>query len=107
MGKELDDVNTHARPLLSPLSPLSLFIFCATQSSLSAGGSDVSLTAGSRVMNVCVVWQDELTAAMSAMDSDGSGEVEYNEFLEWWVRQDPEAQRQLRLLTSLGDFDKL
>ena len=59
-------------------------------------------------LNVCVdCAQDELTAAMGAMDSDGSGEVEYNEFLEWWVRQDPEAQRQLRLLTSLGDFDKL
>ncbi len=39
---------------------------------------------------------------MGAMDSDGSGEVEYNEFLEWWVRQDPEAQRQAAINVLLS-----
>jgi len=28
--------------------------------------------------------EDELTAALAALDEDASGTVEYTEFLEWW-----------------------
>ena len=34
-----------------------------------------------------------LVAAMAELDSDGSGEVDYTEFVGWWQRQDSESQR--------------
>jgi uncharacterized membrane protein YgcG len=48
----------------------------------------------------------QLDAAMAEIDKDGSGEVEYEEFLVWWQGQDPEAQKQLMLLNELN-FDDL
>ena len=69
----------------------------------------------------------ELDGAWKAMDSDGSGQVEWKEFVKWccfldllrfsypktsllqwawWLAQDPEAQKQLMLLSELS-FDKL
>ena len=47
-----------------------------------------------------------LDAAMFDIDVDGSGEVEFAEFLEWWQGQDPEAQKQLMLLQEIN-FDDL
>jgi len=48
----------------------------------------------------------ELDTAMAAIDQDGSGEVEFGEFLAWWQEQDPEAQKQLMMLNELN-FDDL
>ena len=47
-----------------------------------------------------------LDAAMLEIDKDGSGEVEFEEFLAWWQQQDPEAQKQLMMLQDLN-FDDL
>ena len=43
---------------------------------------------------------------MAEIDSDGSGELDFQEFLAWWQKQDPEAQRQLMLLQDVN-FDDL
>ena len=45
-------------------------------------------------------------AAMAEIDEDGSGELDFDEFLGWWQTQDPEAQKQLEMLMDL-DFDDL
>ena len=42
-----------------------------------------------------------LAEAMAEIDSDGSGEVSYEEFARWWAKQDPSAQQQLTLLEEL------
>ena len=47
-----------------------------------------------------------LDAAMQEIDKDGSGEVSFEEFLAWWQKQDPEAQKQLMMLQALN-FDDL
>ena len=47
-----------------------------------------------------------LDAAMQEIDKDNSGEVSFEEFLAWWQKQDPEAQRQLMMLQALN-FDDL
>ena len=39
--------------------------------------------------------EEAFGAAMSEMDGDGSGEVDYGEFVEWWKKQDPERQKLL------------
>ena len=46
---------------------------------------------------------------MAEIDSDGSGELDFGEFLAWWQKQDPEAQRQLMLLQGVNfdDLDRL
>ena len=46
----------------------------------------------------------EFDSAMAEIDADNSGEVSFEEFLEWWQRQDPEAQKQLMMLNSIN-FD--
>ena len=38
---------------------------------------------------------------MAEIDKDQSGELDFNEFLGWWQRQDPEAQKQLEILRGL------
>jgi Ca2+-binding EF-hand superfamily protein len=48
---------------------------------------------------------DQFTRAMADIDSDGSGEVDFTEFLQWWQMQDPEAQNQLRLLHQVRVCD--
>ena len=40
------------------------------------------------------------------VDDDGSGYLDFDEFLVWWQNQNPEAQKQLELLMDLN-FDDL
>jgi hypothetical protein len=50
--------------------------------------------------------EEEFAATMRQLDRDGSGEVDYREFLVWWQQQDPDAQAQLNALADLN-FDDL
>jgi Ca2+-binding EF-hand superfamily protein len=43
---------------------------------------------------------------MSEIDTDNSGELDFSEFQKWWLRQDPEAKRQLAIINEI-DFDEL
>lgn len=43
---------------------------------------------------------------MDKIDSDSSGQLDFDEFLAWWQTQDPEAQRQLMMLQDVN-FDDL
>eukprot|EP01048_Picozoa_sp_COSAG05_P015844 COSAG05_NODE_1961_length_3777_cov_28.309407_3_plen_419_part_00 len=45
--------------------------------------------------------QHQFASAMQEIDKDGSGELDFKEFLAWWERQDPEAQKQLQILHDL------
>ena len=43
---------------------------------------------------------------MAEIDLDGSGELDYDEFLDWWQSQDQLAQEQLMKLQAL-DFRQI
>jgi hypothetical protein len=45
-------------------------------------------------------------AQMREIDTTGDGELDFDEFLVWWQKQDPEAQKQLMLLQDVN-FDDL
>ena len=53
-----------------------------------------------------VLSDSEFAQAMAEIDEDGSGEIDFDEFLGWWQSQDPEAQQQLAMLMDLN-FDDL
>ena len=48
----------------------------------------------------------EFAEVMAEVDADGSGELDYGEFLVWWQQQDQEAQDQLMKLSAIN-FDFL
>jgi hypothetical protein len=49
--------------------------------------------------------EHEMKEAMSQIDVDGGGEVDYSEFVEWWGRQDPaEAARMMMFNQLLSTF---
>jgi Ca2+-binding EF-hand superfamily protein len=50
--------------------------------------------------------EGEFQQAMRAIDSDGSGELDFGEFLRWWQTQDAQAQKQLLLMQQV-DFSVL
>jgi hypothetical protein len=47
----------------------------------------------------------EFSSTMTALDTDGSGELDFDEFLQWWLAQDTEAQKQLMQLQQLSFAD--
>eukprot|EP01047_Picozoa_sp_COSAG01_P092468 COSAG01_NODE_23832_length_803_cov_1.051355_1_plen_57_part_00 len=44
----------------------------------------------------------EFAKAMFEIDADGSGELDFGEFLKWWQKQDKDAQKQLMQLSELN-----
>ena len=52
------------------------------------------------------IYYTEFAEIMAEVDLDGSGELDYGEFLQWWLAQDKEAKEQLMKLSSIN-FDFL
>ena len=44
---------------------------------------------------------EKFAQVMAEIDKDQSWELDFKEFLGWWQRQDPEAQKQLEILRGL------
>eukprot|EP01050_Picozoa_sp_SAG11_P028966 SAG11_NODE_7967_length_1076_cov_1.552712_2_plen_103_part_00 len=51
--------------------------------------------------------EGELDEAMDTMDADGSGEIDFDEFAEWWVEHGEERSRWMQVRPSSFDNPKL